>query len=69
MAQLHDSSAPSNDQLIGFESSTRIARANWAAVGRESMLGLGIEPSILPSKHAHASDIQGGTNMAEWCTE
>ena len=60
MIWFHDASAPSNDQSIGFELSTRSARANWAGVGRESMLGLGIEPSILPVNRAKKSDVQKG---------
>jgi hypothetical protein len=48
MTRIHDASAPSNDLCVGFDLSTRSARANWGGVGRESRLGLGIEPSILP---------------------
>lgn len=45
--QVSKASAPSNDDSMGFDFSTRSARASWAGVGREKMGGHGIDPVIL----------------------
>jgi hypothetical protein len=60
IARLFETSAPSNDKPVGFDLSTRTARANWAGVGRELMLGHGTEHSILHVNHQQNSDVEGG---------